>query len=319
MTNGDEITAEAQATRADYNPRLIAAALACVWFAVLGVMAAMGLILILQSAHSASTVVAAPVMVLLFLVQVPAAVGVLVLSILGGMWRAWIDGVMSAALLLSMMAVDLILWPLIESQPGVGFTSCSQDGCTFGSSTTDLWIGVGVQTLLLAILLVVTAHWLWRLRPQTGAQKVNRLVIAGIALVCAGILAAVDANISTHTATMSITGSGMFSGGSASSSSGPSDLTAAGPVNLINDLGKTVRVVYCPGQNCSGQSARTLAAGAQATFTAKGGSMTDSFVVLGARSRPICGLADSTMGSMPLSSADTETCGMDVATLTVPH
>jgi hypothetical protein len=318
MTIGEELTAEPPTKAADYNPRLIAAALACVWFAVVCVMAAMGLILILQSAHSASTVIAAPVMALLFLVQVPAAVGVLVLSILGGMWRAWIDGLMAAALLLSMLAVDLILWPLIESMPGIGSVSCSQEGCSFGSSTTQLWIGVGVQTLMLAILLVVTAHWLWRLRPAAVAQKANRLTIAGIALVCVAILAAVDANISTGSATMSITGSGMFSSGSASSSSGPSDVNPSGRVNLTNDLGKTVRVVYCPGQDCSGQGARTLSPGAQTTFTAKGGSLPDSFVVLDAGS-PRCGIGDPTAGPMPLSSADAGSCGMDVQTLTVPH
>lgn len=325
MTDG-EIAAEPQPITVDYQPRLVAAALACVWFSVVAVMVAMGLIVALQGAHSSSVAVVVPVIAMLFFVQVPGAIALLVLSILAGMWRPWLDAVMSAVLLLTMVATNLMLWPLIEAQPGVGFFACSQDGCTFGPSTTDLWIGVGVQTLLLAILLVSTSHWIWRLRPDTSSQKTNRLAIAGIALVCAAILAAVDANIPTGSITTSISDSNTFSGGSASASSGP-PAASAGPVLLTNDLGHTVRVVFCPRQICSGQAAHTMKAGASATFTGNGGKIPDSFVVLGDGSAPKCQTTDipdgfggpAGMNVQPLSSADAETCGMDVQTLTVPH
>lgn len=312
----------------EYDQRLIVAVLACVGISIGGAILGLGVMV----GMSKSSIPLAPVMLTLLLIQVPGAIAALVLSILGGMWRRGLDGVTTAVLLVTTLGADLMLWPFMATQTNVsivGFGQCvSPLGSCSSDGTADLWIGVGVQTLLLALVLTCMAHWLWRLRPASFAQRNNRLAMLAVGFVLAAVVAAIDGSIST-TVSVNISDStgpnsdfGSFPPVSPGSGSG----TSGGTVILSNDLGRSVRVVYCPHQNCTHQKARTMASGATAPFHGVSTSMMpDSFVVLSTGAAPVCQTVDpnfegaGSMNIQPLSSADRETCGLDVQTLTVPH
>ena len=326
MSDGVESQTSAIADTTPENPRAVAAALACVWFAVGSVVVGMGLILGAENSDSARVLV--PIIITLMFLQIPCVIAVLVLSIFGGMWRSPLDAVMSAVLIVLTLGADLMLWPL-TTQSGFGAVSygpCDGSGpCGPRTSDTDLWIGVGAQTLVLAILLVSSAHWIWRLRPDTAHQKANRLGLLVVAAAFVAALIAIDTNIDTGSQPGTpepAFGSQSSFGSGSGPGSGPSQVT------LTNDLGYPVRLVYCPLQRCGGQKATLMAANASATFTVhSSGGVPDSFVVLSSGNQPICATVDFPMGGMsgadqpdvPLSTADAGTCGSDLQSLTVPH
>lgn len=312
-----------------YHPRLVAAALACVGVSIGGAILGLGLMV----GMSQSSIPLAPVMATLLLIQVPGAIAALVLSILGGMWRRGLDAATTAVLLATTLGADLMLWPFIATQTHLSFVALGSCISPFGScssdDSSDLWIGVAIQTLLLALALSCLAHWLWRFRPQAFEQRSNRLAMLGIAVVLAAVIAAIDANIDSPITSLHIndsTGSDSSFGSFPPASPGSGSGDQGGSVLLVNDLGRSVRLVYCPHQNCSHQKAHTMAPSATATFKASSGLTPDSFVVLGSGSAPLCQTVDGSFpggpsgaNMQPLSSADHETCGLDVETLTVPH
>lgn len=314
MTNGEEITTTPPPSRPDTHQRLMVAALACAWFSIASVVAAMGLMLAVQGSNP--SVVLIPMMQSLLLLQVPAAVALLVLSILGGMWGSLLDSAVTAALLAAVAAADLMLWPLTSSSSGIAFGACPD---TCGSATnTDLWIGVGIQALVLAILLACSAHWLWRLRPDDSDQRANRLLAVAVAAVFVVALAAIDSNIDTSPS-QSRYSSGFGMNGPSSRPT-PS-LAPTGKVTLSNDLDQPVRVVYCPQRDCTGQHARAMDSMALANFTTYGSSGTpDSFVVLDGPEGPACATVGKPGdGHVLLSSAASNLCDTDITTLSVPH
>lgn len=306
-----------------YDPRFVAAALAAAGLSIGAAILGLGLMV----GMSRSTVPLAPVMATLLLIQVPGALTVLVLSIFGRMWRRGLDAATTAVLLATTLGADLMLWPFIATQTNVNFVAFGNCVSPFGSCSSDdsadLWIGVGIQTLLLALVLSCLAHWLWRLRPTASERRTHRLALLGIAVALAAVIAAIDANIDAPSVSLHVSDS---NGQDSSVGPGSGSGDQGGSVILVNDLGHTVRLVYCPHQNCSHQKARTMASGATAMFKAPGGVDPDSFVVLGSGSQPVCQTVDGSFpggppgaATQPLSSADPESCGMDVDTLTVPH
>ena len=320
MTNGEEITTTPPRSRPDANPRLAVAALACVWFSIASVVAAMGLMLAVQGSNPNGVLL--PMIQSLLLLQVPAAIALLVLSILCGMWGTRLDSAVTAVLLVAVAAADLMLWPIAASPSRLALGACL-DTCGSGTTNADLWTGVGIQTLVLALLLVCSAHWLWRLRPDESDQKSNRLVVLAVAAVFVVALAAIDANIDTSSSPSSPS---PFNSGSGFGTSGPTSaptpsLAPTGKVTLSNDLGQTVRVVYCPQRNCTGQHARAMDTMALATFTTYGTAQApDSFVVLDGPNGPSCATVGKPGdGHVLLSSADSGACDTDLTTLSVPQ
>ena len=330
MSNDGVEPTTAEPTELLYDQRFVAAALACAGLSIGGAILGLGVMV----GVSKSSITLAPVMLTLLLVQVPGAVAALVLSILGGMWRRGLDAATTAVLLAATLGADLMLWPFIATQTNVSIVGFGRCVSPFGScdynGSTDLWIGIGVQTLLLALMLTCLTHWLWRLRPDVPQQRGNRLAMVGIAVLIVAMLAAIDSNISTSHSVSINDSNGSSFGSFPPVSPGSGSANRGGSILLVNDLGHTVRVVYCPHQNCSNQKARTMASGATSTFTAStfttsSGTAPDSFVVLDSGSAPVCQIVDASFdGSpganlQPLSSADPGSCGMDVNSLTVPH
>lgn len=319
MATGEEV-AEVRPQR--YHQRFVSAVLACAWLAVICAIIGTGLMLLVDGLTAAAVLML--LIVTLMFLAIPASVAVLVMSVVGGMWNRWVDGIITAALLLVTLSADLVFWPLAASQTNIDFASlggcmAGGGGCSTGSDT-EFWVGVGIQILILVALLVCTSHWMWRLNPQTSKRRSQTIALVALAVAGAGILAAIDLNIPAGPNLQRQFadyngGSGWFA--YSPTDTGPGSGPTGGPTTLVNDLGHPARVVYCPLQNCAGQPARTIASGASASFPDKS-TMTDpdSFVILG--SPPLCQTVDGPGGdTMPLSSADAQTCGMDVQTLTV--
>ncbi|HWU31279.1 MAG TPA: hypothetical protein VN108_00320 [Marmoricola sp.] len=325
MTNGDEV-AEASDQADRYQPRFVTAVLACAWLAVTSSTVGSGLMLLVDGSTTAATLML-PIVTMMFL-AIPAVIAILVLSIVGGMWRRWVDGIMSAALLAVTVGSGLMFWPVLATQINTDMTvigNCfaSSGPCSTRGSNTDIWIGAGIQAVILAILLVCTSHWTWRLRPEASQRRSQNQGLIALALACAAIVVAIDLNIpTTRSIDDSNSNAGFFSyspqgPGPGTTDSGPGSMMApGGQTTLTNDLGHSARVVYCPHQNCSGQQAHVIEPGATQSFTSTSGPMPDSFVVLDDGSGPKCQLADPMGGNTPLSSADAQTCGIDVQTLT---
>lgn len=199
MTNGAEaVDASIQQDR--YHSRLVTAVLACAWLAVISSTVASGLMLAIDGSAKTAAL-AAPMATLMFL-TISAGVAVVVLNILGGMWRPWVDGLMTAALLIITLGAGLMSWPVMTSQIDIevsAFRGCvtSADSCTVHGSNSDIWTGVAIQTVIVAALLVCTSHWAWRLHPQVSKRKPQAKALIALCLVCVAVVAAIDLNIPT--------------------------------------------------------------------------------------------------------------------------
>lgn len=101
---------------------------------------------------------------------------------------------------------------------------------------------------------------------------------------------------------------------------GAQPLSPPGMVRVHNDQQETVRVTFCPQQDCRGQFAHRLREGEHLDFKVQAGVVPDSIVVRTGDGAARCEVVSPSDGSrslpVRLSETDARTCGADVDSMT---
>jgi hypothetical protein len=240
-----------------------------------------------------------------------ASLALLIVSILARMWRRWLDGVTTAAVLLLAPAAPVAVVGSLSTTANEG------DGCGDAAATgAEICFPGGpsavtwriLLALVLVIVLAATLHWVVRLRRDRPDGATQPVSTRALAVGAVGVLA-----VSVGAVALLVS----------------STYIRPDPVSrIVNDTKGTVRVTHCPAQDCSGRRARTLEPGEHMTVPVTAGEYANSIVVTSddhpARCLLLPFLGHSTdsgeqlTGSVTLSIkrlADTATCGNDLQSL----
>jgi uncharacterized membrane protein len=299
----DDYLAVAGSASKPYKPRAVITAVSCAWLAVLSGLAINPPLL---SQFGAEGVIVG--VTIAGAVNSLASLVVLITTIVGGMWRRWKDGLSALAFILIAVSTPVLVLGTLTSSDTGGNSSCnvrvSSICIGLPSSPTSIFMRVLLAVVIL-IVAVCTIHWTRRLMLQSGRildGGARRWLVVAVSIL--GLVGAATAVSPVH-----------FTG------PGP------GKVRVRNDLGETVKITFCPKQECSHQATRRLRDGDHLDFKLRSGDTPDSVVVQdhhGTR----CGTlpmademsdpAETITGDtrMNLSdNVDTDSCGADVESM----